>query len=492
MSPDTSASPCDLQRLNDYLEGELSLVQMESVESHLSTCKQCSQKLEAEAAPAESWSQIPSALDSDELDGTCSEPSCLFENELREPLLSDAEIADAECDDAVSDSMLTREIRGWLDPTDDPEMLGRFAGYEIVGIVGHGGMGIVLKGFERSLNRFVAIKAMAPRLASSGAARKRFAREAQAAAAVLHENVIAIHRVDQAHGLPFLVMPYLGGESLQRRIDNEGPLGLEASLRIASQVAAGLAAAHARGLIHRDIKPANILLQRGVQRVTITDFGLARAADDASLTRTGMIAGTPQFMSPEQARAQPLDARSDLFSLGSLLYVMLTGRPPFRGETNHDVVERVATHSATSIREIDSSMPRWVINLVEWMHEKSRDARPTSAAEVGGVIDACLLHLQDHDMPIPEPLQTRPGRTRRKRFVQLALLSAILCAVVAAFAAGPPSTPPSPIAPADDAERKQGMTRTNETPPFDTSGLTAESFGEEMSEIESTIFELEQ
>jgi serine/threonine protein kinase len=183
--------------------------------------------------------------------------------------------------------VLSREIRGWLDPTDDPRSMGRFAGYEIVGIVGHGGMGIVLKGFEASLNRYVAIKILAPRLATNGSARKRFAREAQAAAAVRHDNVIAIHRVDEWHGLPFLVMPYAGGISLQKRIDCDGPLSIEQTLRVGVQIASGLAAAHAQGLIHRDIKPANILLEQGVERVTITDFGLARAADDASVTRTG-------------------------------------------------------------------------------------------------------------------------------------------------------------------------------------------------------------
>ena len=188
--------------------------------------------------------------------------------------------------------ILTREIQGWLDPTDDPFMLGRFAGYEIVGIIGHGGMGIVLKGLERSLNRYVAIKILAPRLATNATARRRFAREAQAAAAVLHENVVAIHRVDEAHGLPFLVMPYFVGESLQQRIDRSGPLTLQASLRIGVQIAHGLAAAHAQGLVHRDIKPANIMLEPGVERVQITDFGLARAVDDAALTMTGIIAGT--------------------------------------------------------------------------------------------------------------------------------------------------------------------------------------------------------
>ena len=195
-------------------------------------------------------------------------------------------------------------------------MLGRLGPYEVSGVIGAGGMGIVLKAFDCSLDRTVAIKVMAPHLASSGSARRRFAREAKAAAAVLHPNVIAIHGVAADQALPYLVMPYNRGMSLQKRIDQDGPLPLQETLRIAEQIAAGLAAAHAQGLVHRDIKPANILLEDGVERLAITDFGLARAVDDATMTRSGVIAGTPQYMSPEQARGDSIDHRSDLFSFG--------------------------------------------------------------------------------------------------------------------------------------------------------------------------------
>lgn len=144
-----------------------------------------------------------------------------------------------------------------------------------------------------------------------------------------------IYGVAEANGLPYLVMPYVRGTSLQRRLDDSGPLTVAEVLRIGMQTAAGLAAAHAQGLVHRDIKPAKILLSEGVERVQITDFGLARAADDASLTRTGVLAGTPQYMSPEQARGEAVDHRSDLFSLGSVLYATCTGRPPFRADNRH-------------------------------------------------------------------------------------------------------------------------------------------------------------
>ena len=245
-----------------------------------------------------------------------------------------------------------------------PQMLGRLGGYEVSGVVGAGGMGVVLKAIDKSLDRTVAIKVLAPHLATSGAAGKRFAREAKAAAAVLHPNVIAIHSVSNDESLPYLVMPYVRGTSLQKRLDQEGPLSLQEILRIGSQIAAGLAAAHAQGLVHRDIKPANILLEEGVERVTITDFGLARAVDDATITHSGMIAGTPQYMSPEQARGEAVDPRSDLFSLGSVLYAVCTGRPPFRAETSYGVMRRITDDEPTPIREINPDIPEWLCQII--------------------------------------------------------------------------------------------------------------------------------
>ena len=155
---------------------------------------------------------------------------------------------------------------------------------------------------------------------STGAARSRFLREARAAAAVVHEHVVGVFAVAESAGLPFLVMEYVSGRSLQDRLDRDGPLSVTEVLRIGMQTAAGLAAAHAQGLVHRDVKPANILLENSVERVRLTDFGLARAAADAGLSHSGVVAGTPYYMAPEQARGDSTDHRADLFSLGSTLY----------------------------------------------------------------------------------------------------------------------------------------------------------------------------
>jgi serine/threonine-protein kinase len=154
--------------------------------------------------------------------------------------------------------------------------------------------------------------------------------------------------------------------SLQERLDKSGPLQLHEILRIGMQTASGLAAAHAQGLVHRDIKPANILLENGIERVKITDFGLARAATEASLTQSGVVAGTPQFMSPEQAEGSAIDQRTDLFSLGSVLYAMCTGRAPFRASGTMAVLKRVCEETPTPIRKTNPDIPDWLEPVIDF------------------------------------------------------------------------------------------------------------------------------
>src|SRR5262249_38197920 len=234
-----------------------------------------------------------------------------------------------------------------------PNRLGMRGAYEVQEVIGQGGMGVVLKAFEPALHRLVAIKVLAAAIAGSATARKRFTREAQAAAAVCHEHVVAVHGVHDIDGLPYLVMQYIGGESLQDRLDRTRPMDVIEIVRIGYQTASGLAAAHAQGLIHRDIKPANLLLENGLAKVKITDFGLARMADDVGLTQNGVIAGTPEYMAPEQARGETIDHRADLFSLGSVLYACCTGQPPFRGSTALAVLRQVSDDPPRSVRSLN-------------------------------------------------------------------------------------------------------------------------------------------
>jgi WD40 repeat protein len=283
----------------------------------------------------------------------------------------------------------------FLAPSERPGALGRLGHYEVLAVVGRGGMGVVLKAFDNVLQRVVAVKVMAPQLAVAASARKRFIREAQAAAAVRDEHVIDIHAVEEVNGLPYLVMEYVNGISLQDRLDRSGPLELKEVLRIGVQTANGLAKAHAQGLVHRDVKPANILLENGVQRVKITDFGLARAVDDASLTQSGFLAGTPQYMAPEQARGEPVDHRADLFSLGSVLYAMCTGRPPFRASTTMAVLKRVSEDTPRPVREVNPEVPDWLAALIDRLHAKAPADRYQSAAEVAEELSRHLVRLQE-------------------------------------------------------------------------------------------------
>jgi serine/threonine-protein kinase len=291
----------------------------------------------------------------------------------------------------------------FLRPANVPGVLGLLGDYQVQEVIGQGGMGLVLKAYDPALHRLVAIKVLTPALAGSATARLRFTREAKAAAAVSHDHIVVVHGVHEAESLPYLVMEYIAGESLQERIERAGPLELIDIVRIGLQTASGLAAAHAQGLIHRDIKPANLLLENGIARVTITDFGLARAADDVQLTQNGVVAGTPEYMSPEQARGEAVDHRSDLFSLGSVLYTMATGVPPFRGSTALAVLRRVSDQEPPSIRSLNPSISPWLEMLIGRLMAKHPDERLQSAAEVAALLEGYLAHLQQPAL-LPAPV----------------------------------------------------------------------------------------
>jgi serine/threonine protein kinase len=298
----------------------------------------------------------------------------------------------------------------FLDPTEEPALLGLLGPYEVREVIGQGGMGLVLAAYEPALHRLVAIKVLSPALAGSATARRRFTREAQAAAAVCHEHVVAVHGVHEADGLPYLVMQYVAGESLQTRLDRTGPLEVEEVVRIGMQTASGLAAAHAQGLIHRDIKPANLLLEDGLAKVKITDFGLARTADDVGLTRDGVVAGTPEYMAPEQARGEAVDHRADLFSLGSVLYACCTGRPPFGGPSAVAVLRKVSDESPPPVRSLNPGVPAWLEAFVTRLLAKDPGHRFPSAAEVAALLEGYLAHLRQPDsVPVPH-LPSPPAR----------------------------------------------------------------------------------
>ena len=339
---------------------------------HLESCAHCQQRLEQLAADEDSWNNVAVALEDD----TGTSVVIAIDTELAEdmPLQADPVSLD------------------FLDSPRHPEMLGRIGRYDVERLIGMGGMGIVLKAFDTELHRAVAVKVLAPHLAHSGAARQRFAREAQSAAAVVHENVVPIHNVDAAGKLPFLVMQYVSGESLQARVDRDGPLTVDEVLRIGAQMAHGLSAAHEQGLVHRDVKPGNVLLEESIDRVLISDFGLARAADDASVTRSGVIAGTPHYMSPEQARGNAVDARSDLFGLGSVLYFMCTGRPPFRADGAIATLNRICHDPHRPVDLVNERVPTGLAELIDELLAKQPTKRPNTSLDVANRL---TTELQD-------------------------------------------------------------------------------------------------
>lgn len=286
------------------------------------------------------------------------------------------------------------EFKKYLSPSTRPNWLGRLAHYEIEAILGHGAFGVVAKAFDEKLHRVVAIKMLRPELATISPPRKRFIREARTAAAVTHENIVGIYAVEE-DPVPYLVMEFVPGQTLQARLNQKGPLEIPELLTIALQVARGLAAAHKAKLIHRDIKPANILLTCDpVDRTKISDFGLARAVDDASLTSSGVIAGTPLYMAPEQARGETLDNRADLFSLGSVMYQMVCGRPPFRAATTMAVLKRVCEDTPRPIKDLIPEAPEWLCAIISRLLKKNRDDRFQSADEVVEILERCQRELQ--------------------------------------------------------------------------------------------------
>jgi hypothetical protein len=374
MSPES----CDPRRLDLFLHNRLPGDGARAVEEHVLACTACQSRLDDLAGGARWWAEVGHYLGGDDRPATVpgAAPGAL----------------------------------PFLEPSDDPGALGRLGGYEVLGVLGQGGTGIVLRAFDPALHRHVAIKVLAAEYAAHPAARQRFAREARAAAAVSHEHVVAVHAVAATATPPYLVMAFIAGQSLQQRLDRSGPLELKEILRIGMQTAAGLAAAHAQGLVHRDVKPANIMLENGVERVKLTDFGLARAADDASVTHPGDVAGTPQYMAPEQARGETVDQRADLFALGSTLYAMCTGHAPYRGGSCVAVLRQVSDTEPAPLRASRPDLPAWLEGIIHKLHAKDPARRFQSAAEVAALLEGCLAHVQQPDSrPLP-PLAVELGR----------------------------------------------------------------------------------
>lgn len=326
-----------------------------------------------------------------------------------------------------------------------PERLGP---YRIVRTLGHGGMGAVYLAVDENLDREVAVKVMLPHFATIPAARERFVREARAAARVKSDHVVTIYQVGDSFGIPFIAMEFLHGQPLDGFLKATPEVPIPTIVRIARDVASGLADAHALGLVHRDIKPANLWLESPSNRVKILDFGLARKDSDSQLTAAGAAIGTPAFMSPEQARGDRVDARTDLFSLGGVLYLLCTGKLPFPGTSQIEVLSKLATDKPAAVDSLNAGVPTPLAELIHRLLAKHPDDRPESAISLVAALDS-LSGIESKRAEVAGATNDSgrmPNRTRT--FATATVVGATLAlAAWATFSRGPMEPPSTATAP---------------------------------------------
>jgi serine/threonine protein kinase len=442
----------DRDLLSSHLLGKVWGAQAETIDRHVAACSSCL-NVARQISVEDEFTQIL-RKGKPEIEGSESEVAVLIERGKQ--ILAEAETfqsQDTLRPGASDEGDAPCEDLSFLAPPERPDEIGRLGGYRVLEVLGVGGMGIVFRAEDPRLERLVALKAMRPAVAASRSAKDRFLREAKATAAIDHDNIVTIHQVGEDRDVPFIAMQFLRGESLQTRLQREKRLDQREALRIGREVAAGLTAAHQRGLIHRDIKPDNIWLEEGVQRAKVLDFGLVRpVSGDAGLTQTGTVLGTPRYMAPEQALGQAIDHRCDLFSLGSVLYHLTTGKPPFQGSGVTATLIAVAHNDPEPVESLCPNLDPELSRLIMRLLSKDLDQRPHTADEVRQAIAEIERRLDAtptyKDSPSPD---SGAQPVSRRRFV-LGAAVALLVAVASTFWAaeafrkptaqrGPPAAP---------------------------------------------------
>ncbi len=304
----------------------------------------------------------------------------------------------------------------FLQPATDTAYLGRLAHFDVMRVLGRGGMGVVLEAFDSRLQRNVALKVLDPELAGDEIARQRFCREARAAASITHENVVAVHQVEKSieDGLPYLVMQLIAGESLEQRLAREKNLPLREIVRIGMQAAHGLAAAHEQGLIHRDIKPGNILLEPPHDRVKLTDFGLARVAEDVKLTHTGFVTGTPLYMAPEQAMGEPGRSAAPTCSAWARCCTRCApANPRSAGNSALAILKQIVETKHRPLRELNPAMPDWLAQTIDRLLAKKPADRIQSAAQLAELLDFEWALMKTSSEDVPTVCKIEPSASAR-------------------------------------------------------------------------------
>lgn len=376
------SSDClSLDTLRQIAERTLTPSDEEAAVAHLNTCLNCRDRLEAMDESAEAtrglrrvYSRLPVA-DVEEVRARCF------------PVFPEW----GPRGDSVE---LTPGL--YLGLPRDSRFVARLDPFDIVGILGRGGMGFVLEAYDPDLQRTVAVKLMKPELSSDRSARDRFVREARSAARLQHPNIVTIHNINRESQPWFIVMEYVRGKSLSSLIDCESCLRPVRATRITLEILAALANAHDEGIIHRDVKPANVLLDARVEAAKLADFGLARGVDDAMhYTAERNVIGTPWYVAPEQATGtRGLDGRCDLFATGVMLFEMLTGVLPFPGRDSREVFQRICHDPTPDPRELEPCIPPELADAIGKALQKSPEARYRTAAEFAKALHAYLAKHQ--------------------------------------------------------------------------------------------------
>lgn len=421
----------------------------EEFEEHLLICEYCarntlySAEFDTYLSALRERSQAVPSQSTDEfrhIDSLISRIQALRRNALTD-LSSSVDLINSE-------AALVREICTFLQPGQQPDELGRLGPYRVLKLLGVGGMGGVFLAEDTQLKRRVALKVMRPGHALRSGAAERFLREARAAATLRHDHVVTIYQVGRENDVPYLAMELLEGESLEHRLTRESWMSVPEVLRVGREIAAGLAAAHAQGLIHRDIKPANIWLESRTAshattesspvsaRAKLLDFGLARLIDqDSQLTSEGMIIGTPAYMAPEQTVGDVAEHAADLFSLGVVLYRMVTGVLPFRGKDAIATLIAVRTQSPPPPKSLITGLPSELSRLVMRLLAKEPTERPASASEVAEQLAGIewprsdALH-ENVEGPAPSVMRSKKLRQSIRRPAMIAC-AFVLCSLLA-------------------------------------------------------------
>lgn len=388
------ATSCDLT--SEFLRGNVAEANVPLVEEHLGICQLCRDRLETESASSAFWSETRLMLAEPETRFTVPREKFDFASTLDPTLFSVAphpsELPNRPtCEHEWSGRQL--DLRGsgilsqWLDPASAPDAIGRLGKYEILQVLGQGGMGVVLEARDTELQRRVAIKTIGNLLADSDH-HQRLIREARTIAAIRHPHILPIYGIDKWREIPVFVMPLVRGGTLQQAVA-AGSLSIEQVLDVGIQVTKALVCLHAHGIVHRDLKPSNILLNDDLQNVVLSDFGLARTDGDYSLTASNVVVGTPHFMSPEQSRGERLDHRSDLFSLGSLLFWLCTGQLPFNGSSQFAIMNCVVSQSPDYHQLKNGVIPTSLQLVIQGLLAKNPERRWQSSGQVLELLETC-------------------------------------------------------------------------------------------------------